>query len=488
MKFFENFSLTQFFKNKIFFYLLSRYLTYFIQFISSVYIAVRLGPYYFGIWGFILLLITYFGQINFGISYSNNILLIQNKDNKPLIKNIVATSLSLIGIYAILIIILAILVSIYEIAIFNKYELGNIIYLVLIIAVFLQLNQLFMVIYRVQNKIFHIAFNQSIVPFLIFISIFIFKKQSLLYFLVITYIVGHILTMLIYFKGKLIPFGGKPSFHTAKLVLKKGILLFVYNSSFYFIIISIKTIVSIYYPVMEFGFFSFSFSLANSVMLSINAMTFLFFSKLINNFVPNDSIRAKSTIIKIRSTYVPLTHIFIYLIITIYPFVIVYVPKYQNTTLTFCLIAITLILQSNFYAQTSFLMAKNKEKLLAYISLFILILNIGIALTIVKIFEANYQYVIISTQISYLIFSYLCVYYSKKDLMEHTSFQEVLKDWLPTNLLLPYTLAIALIMFGYYNFLILPLILFILLNVKPLNQIKETIVAMLKNPNIIDVN
>ena len=40
-------------KNKVFVYLFTRYFTYGLQFIMSLIIAVRLGPYYLGIYGYI---------------------------------------------------------------------------------------------------------------------------------------------------------------------------------------------------------------------------------------------------------------------------------------------------------------------------------------------------------------------------------------------------------------------------------------------------
>ena len=85
-------------KNKVFIYLITRYMTYAVQFISSIIIATKLGPYYFGIWGFILLLINYLRIIDFGISSATNILLVQNKDNPQKSSNYVTNSLFLISI------------------------------------------------------------------------------------------------------------------------------------------------------------------------------------------------------------------------------------------------------------------------------------------------------------------------------------------------------------------------------------------------------
>ncbi len=68
-------------KNKIFVYMATRYIIYFIQFLTTLLIAAKLGPYYMGIWGFILLLINYFSQLHFGIANSLNVFLVHHKDN-----------------------------------------------------------------------------------------------------------------------------------------------------------------------------------------------------------------------------------------------------------------------------------------------------------------------------------------------------------------------------------------------------------------------
>lgn len=488
MSLLKSISLKNIFANKIFIYLFSRYITYFIQFVTSIFIAVKLGPYYFGIWGFILLMIAYFNKINFGIAYSNNILLIQNKDNPKITADYIASSIILIGVYALFVFVLALTIWVFDLTIFEKYELGDLVYIILIVGVLLQFNNLFMTVYRVKNGFFHIALYQTIIPILVFSTIFIFQGRALLNVLLFMYLLGHLIALLVFIKGGKIPFGGRPSLNHIKTIVHKGFLLFIYNASFYFIIISVRTIISSAYTVEEFGYFSFSFSLANSVILFIDAMTFLLFSKVINSLVSNDMPKVKSTIDRIRKTYVPLSHVLIYSIIMIYPYAISLIPKYQSTIISFNLIATTLILQSNFYAQTTFLMAKNKEKILAIVSLGVLIINIVIALVIVRVFNANYQYVIISTQISYLLMSFLFIYYTKRILKENLSFANLMRDWFPYKLLIPYILTLLLVLTEHNQLLFLPLVVFLMMNFDSIKLIKDTMVVFIKKPNIVDVS
>ena len=48
-----------FLKNKIVVYLITRYLTYGLQFFISMVVAVRLGTYYLGLYGIIQLILNY---------------------------------------------------------------------------------------------------------------------------------------------------------------------------------------------------------------------------------------------------------------------------------------------------------------------------------------------------------------------------------------------------------------------------------------------
>jgi hypothetical protein len=69
-------------KNKVTGYIASRYLTYAIQCINSLFIAVYLEPYYLGIWGFVTLILQYMNQLNLGISHSVNAIISIHKEKE----------------------------------------------------------------------------------------------------------------------------------------------------------------------------------------------------------------------------------------------------------------------------------------------------------------------------------------------------------------------------------------------------------------------
>ena len=133
-------------------------MTYAVQFITSIWVAVKLGPFYLGIWGVILLLINYFKLINFGISNSLTVLLVQHKENKKQVDDYVKTALGLLSVLGFCIILFGIYYHLFGISYIDKYRLGNLLYVICFIAILEHINNLFMVIYRVMNNLFYVAF------------------------------------------------------------------------------------------------------------------------------------------------------------------------------------------------------------------------------------------------------------------------------------------------------------------------------------------
>ena len=65
-----------------------------------------------------------------------------------------------------------------------------------------------------------------------------------------------------------------------KELLNKGYALFFYNTCFYFIMMSLRTIISSDYSPEEFGNFTFAYTLSNAIMLLVEALIFLVSPKM----------------------------------------------------------------------------------------------------------------------------------------------------------------------------------------------------------------
>lgn len=473
--------------NRIVLYMGSRYLTYFVQFLSSLFIAAKLGPYYLGIYGFLLMILNYFLIVNFGIPTSATILIVQNKDNKKKSENYETISMVLIGFLGLIIIIAALYYYYFGIPAFDKYQTGYLLYFVCAIAIISQVNTLLSAIYRVKGRLFEVAFFQSIVPFLILIVLFCAKGKILLSFLIGAYLIGNILSMSLFLYRKMISFKGKPNMIDSKIILNKGFFLFIYNVCFCMIILSTRTIVSIFYTIEQFGYFTFAYTLTNSVILFIDAFTAIIFPKIIDKLNSKNLEEIEATIKSLRSNYISLSHGLMYFVMLFFPLLLMFIPKYSNALVIINMISLTLILYTNSFGYCSLLIAKNKEKIVALISLVVLLFNIALSMFLVRIVQIGYEYVIIGTSFSYFLFSYLCVYFGKKTLRQNASFISVMKDCFPIQQLIPFIIMTVILCFKNNNFILIPFIVFIVLNIKSIYDIFRTFKRILLNPNIIDV-
>jgi len=479
--------LKKLFKNKVVLYLVSRYFTYFAQFLSSIIIAAKLGPYYFGIWGFLLLLINYFRISNFGIANATNILMVQHKNNEEQEKRIVAAAFTcLIGL-SLLIGFFALYYGVIGIPFFEKYEVDNLFYVICLIAVFTHVNVFLMNVYRVKNSVFEVAFQQSAVPILLLVVSLIFVKEELLYSLLAVYVIGNIAALVLFLKNGKILWGGQIKLIDIKKIIGKGFFLFLYNICFYLIIVSIKTIVSIFYSVEEFGLFSFSYSLANAILLFLQALSFIVAPKIIDKLKSTDSQKIISFINAIRTSYVSMAYGLAFLSLIIFPFFLKIVPQYEPALLVLQLAVLTVVLYTNSFGYNTYLKAQNKEKTIAVIAAFSLSLNVILALLMVKVWGVGYQYVILATLITYMLYTYLCVHYGKKQLKTKDGILQNFVDFFQPSLLVPYVVAIIIVLIGNPFLMAIPFIIYLVLNLKSIKAIVDKIKTIINKPNVIDL-
>ena len=474
--------------NKVIFYLASRYFTYFIQFITSMIIAVKLGPYYMGIWGFILLLLNYFQQLHFGIANSLNVLLVHYKEDNRESNNYIANSLVLIAGLSLLVVFLAIYYSFFGISSFNKYQIGNFFYAVCLIGILQYFNGLFINILRIKNKIMLIAFYQSVIVFLNFGGVFFFKGEVLISILVSGYLIGNLIFTVVVVWGRYLP-----SFRSVKItmsylkeILRKGMFLFLYNSCFYFIVISIRTIISYYYSVDEFGYFTFSFSMANAIMLLLDAFSFIIFPKLIDKLSSNNFEEVNDTLLRLRRTYISSSHFLIYLAMIAFPVLLWLIPKYSDALQALNLIALSILMNTNSFGYSTLLIARNKEKYSARISFIALLLNCTLGIVLARVFYVPFSYVILATLITYLFFSFTTLVIGMK-ILGQFNLKKTLSVFFQVRLFAPYILAIGISVANVKSLCFIPLVVFVIMNWRDMVMIKKDMLRILHKPQVVNL-
>ena len=475
-------------KNKVIFYLASRYLTYFVQFVTSLVIAAELGPYYMGIWGFILLLLQYFQQFHFGIANSFNVLYVHHRGERQECDNYTGNSLVLIGYLAGMVILFYLYYQFVGIEGFEKYHAGKYIVYICLIAILQYFVQFFINLFRVKNQLNRVTFCQSIIVLLNFVCIFFFRGEQLIVSLVTGYVIGNVSCVILAFTSGSIPALNdvKISISYQKEILKKGIYLFLYNSCFYFIIISIRTIISANYSVEEFGMFTFSFSLAHAIMLILEAFSFIIFPKVISKLSSDNMTEVENTISLLRSIYITSAHFLVYLALPCFPILLHFMPKYSGTITALNLIALTILMSTCSYGYLELLIARNKEKTAAILAAFALLFNGGIAMYMVTCLHCDFSHVILATMITYYLFS-LVVCVRGRIFMEKKGENNLLNEFFPVRLAIPYFTALTLSIFRLENLIVITVFCFVFLNWKQKKNIIRLTQKILSKPSLINL-
>ena len=405
-----------FLTNKILIYLASRYISYGVQFFVSLIIAAKMGPYFFGIYGFITLILNYCAVISFGIPASLNVLLVHHKTQENTCGNYIGNALLFYTIQSLLLFVLYLVLVISDIEIDNNYPIKEYYLLIAIIASLNYFNSIFINVLRIKNKVNQLSVVQSLNVLLNVIVVCIVKGENLIIALLLCNLISGIASVIVTKLCDALPPLKKILIKITflKEILGKGMYLFFCNSCFAFILISIRSLISANYKVEEFGAFTFSFSIANSVMLLLEALMTIIFPKLVDLLSFNDNKIVENTLEKLRGTYISSAHLLIYVAMLFFPILLNFMPKYSNALTSMNLIALAVLMNTNSSGYSTLLISKNKERTSAVLSMTALIINIILGYSLISFFHVGFSYVILAALFTYIYFSFMVVVEGRK--------------------------------------------------------------------------
>ncbi|MEA4968192.1 MAG: oligosaccharide flippase family protein [Bacteroidaceae bacterium] len=476
------------FTNPAILYVISRYGTYFIQFVNSLFIAIYLGPYYLGIWGFINLVLGYLAQINLGIPHSINVIVSVNKEKEDYVQKVIGNGLSMIVGLSIAIIFFFVMNYVCGFNIGEKYNFNTYIIPVCIIAVLTHFNGFFSNIFRIYGKVAAIAINQSLYPIIVLLAIPFFRGTELLWAMVIANCLSVTISLALFLVQSPTKLKLLFDFSLIKYIQIRGWHLFIYNASFYLILLSTKSLISSNYSIEEFGYFTFSYSLANTILLLLNSISYLIFPKMLNRFAKADNNHVQSILGIVRNAYISLSHLLIHFVIMMFPALLLFFPDYQQASTVFKVTALTVVLYTNSFGYQGLLMARGKEKLIAIIAFSALMLNIILSIFFVFFLKVEFSEVLFATLITYLIYVLTLGLFGRKELLVSASVLAVLKDVFPIRMFFPFVLSILFIVFEVQNiYFSISFIIYLFLNFKDLIKIKDLGIRLVNNQNFINI-
>ena len=480
--------LSKLLNNKIIIYITSRYAVYGLQFITSMVVAGKLGPFYMGIYGFLQMILMYLTHINFGIPNSLNVLLVHNKDNEELSDSYIGNSLLIISGLSLLVGLFYLCYIIFGIASFERYQVDKYIIWICLVGILQYFNTLFQTVVRIKNKLRLLAFLQSQTILFNFVVVWYFTGETLITILVANNVISNLVAIFLAYRHGCFP---KPSnIHVRRdllsEILKKGFFLFLYNSCFYFIVISVRTIISANYAIEEFGKFTFSYSVGNSLLLLSGAISIIVFPKMIDKLSSKNIEEVNQVLTTVRVSYISLTYFIVFLALPFFPVLLHFLPKYRDAIFVLNLIALAVLINTNSFGYSTLLIAQNKEKYSAIISILSLIINIGLGLLLVKVVHVGYGMVILSIMFTYLFFTLASTYVGTRIIGQY-SLKRVLSDTFPIRLLIPFLAAVLLSVYEKEAIIFVPLLLYVLLNSKDIIVIVNYIKRMVSNQNLTDL-
>lgn len=438
--------------NKILLFTANRYFCYFLQFIRGMLVAKFLGPYFFGIWGFINLLLNYLSYTSFGIGFAVNVeLSIKNKNDKEKTAVIIGNSLLLTLFICLLLICIVTTIKLSGIDLFRSYSFSQYAFLVVIIACLNHITQVFANIYRAYGFLVRIAISELLLSILTFVCVFVFAGAELIEGLLFAMISSGIVSVIVYLIKSPIPIKWCIDSKTAKHLLAKGLSLLVYNVSFYLIMVTGRTIISIFYSVEEMGYFSLASSITSATLLGLGSITWALFPKYLWKLRSDIAVdEAKVIIRKITTIYSCFTYVIIFGAIMLSPLLFFYLPKYRPMAPVLNYLLLSQAILSSCIGYNSISISRNKQNAVAKVGVMAVVIVVIIG-TAVAAFKLSFTLIALTILIAIIFYSILQTRVGKELVKEDTCLIAVFKQILPFNFIIPILIIVVGNFVGYYN-------------------------------------
>ena len=318
------------FGRKEFYFTLGRYLVYAFQIAKGFALAYFLGPFFFGIYGYIMLYQQYLVYSNLGVQYALNAELSINSNSEQSVKNRIENSAFSMTVYIVLVLfILSLFVYLFKIEIFPYKDSYKYVFLLLILACLGHFQEIFVNIFRINKNLLPILYSDLFIAIATISVIPFFNGINLIDAVLWSWIISLSFTMFIYkiLYKKRIRFDNSyiKSLFNAGLPL----LLFIFNYNLMGLII--RTLISIYYDTTAMGLFSFSNSLTSAIMLSFNSITWLMYPAVISKLSDYDlkGIELEDYLIGFSKKLIFIVFAIICIAIIAMPLLFIFLPKYE---------------------------------------------------------------------------------------------------------------------------------------------------------------
>jgi hypothetical protein len=474
--------------NKIFQYLFFRYTSFGLQLLNSLLIAFLLGPGIFANWAFILLVVQYFNQLNFGIPQALNNVLSISKEDVIVCETAFQKSFTGILILNLLTIIFFGVQYFGWIQLGNEFDFGEFLWLVCFWVITNQILILLINVNRIYGQLKEINLYQLMPQVSIFIFLLIWRTEISITKILWVWLTSNIVSIVLLWRVIPLRLGRNGDLRFNDLLGRKGLLLFVYNSSFYLIVVIVRSLSSSNFTSVDFAYMSFAFTCANSVILLIDSFSFIAFPKLLGKFSKMSEVQLQRSLEQLRLEYSTIVGGLAFVFISVYAFGIQLSQEYRDTLLMFILFLGSQIVLSRSFGISIVLMAKGREAQLAVIAFLSLVVGSMATWIFICYLDFLISWSISGIYVAYITFAiglqilYGDMHQSKRNIIR------ILVSLFSFRLFSPLILAVILAVLKVDPiFLSAPLLLFCLLNIRGSILVWKRLKMLMNSPGVIDL-
>lgn len=389
-------------------YVVIRYVTYIIQFVNALLLARYLGEYYFGIYSFIMLLTQYMSYSNLGINESLNTEYAANKGDAA-VENAIWNNAWSINIILNIVIVLACCAIFAGVdVLFPTYQFDDYKYLLLATCIIINLSRVYITYYKLYGRLIKLNIQQLLPNLAVFVLLLVYRNNLTINSIVTMLFLSNAVSLLLFRIG--VPVSPKFSLDKiwVTILIRRGIMLLLYNLSFYLLTLLASSFAGFSYSVETFGCYSFANTFVNGIIMAGGAFMFIFYPKMLNRLHAGND-KAMMTIRKIRDIYIVFMDLISLLSILCILAVPAIAPQYgTDLVMIYAILMLGRIINNASAGYAALLIARGKESYLVIYG-FLSVLVVAACGICIHQLDLPVVAIALSVSVASFIYTYLVV-------------------------------------------------------------------------------
>lgn len=349
----------------------TRYFEFVLKFFYGVLIAKALGPELFGIWGFLMLMQQYLLYTGLGFQHVITVELSnkssQNRfEQEQIISNALGATLSV----SIFITVMGALLQFGQFGLLAKYQVEQYAVLMAAMVGMMHLVNLLLCAYRVHGDVLKISIVQLLRVAIPMSTLFIFQGERLVSMILVAMLLANLAGMGIFVHQA--PFRMRFTFEPAMIrrLIGLGLPLLVYNVAFNLIMISGRTVLSIFYPVAVMGLYSFASSITNAMMIGFKSIVFVLMPDIIYETRQDvDDAQAAAMVNKVNRLYSTGVFAAAWGVVLVQPLIFALLPDFRTAGMSVSLLMLAQAVLSATFGYNTLALSRGHQMAVARISL-----------------------------------------------------------------------------------------------------------------------